>query len=942
MKGIFSRAYPYFSELNRQQTAISHDLGHNLKAIDTKHMDMVRKRVRSRPTHYISGLRDGKINVQRDDHDNDVNLRRPQNVDNKRRYQHDDFTRPYDRKTVNLDNSRTKRSVGKPYGKDWRDIYTNTPHVNSHHTNRSDLWQTSTLALLAAVVLMSALFLHLISDSNEKHLRRRRQAMRRPPIRVHKKTDEWIDDADDDLMEGDKTSNHASTAVSPDSRELPRPPAVYYHPYQPRLQQRQPHGKIPSTNVPSPGLVPAAAVSRAQPSGAAGKSQVPPPPIGESFQPTGNYYPLQPSGGVGTPYRPPTSGLTTPMSSRAIIPAESLSPSDRQTGEQAVRLGARVSPHQQQQQPREPSTEVQQLTVPQQRAMAAVPLHSDLSSFGSLTNEPSGDDPNVLHDRHHHSKHADEEVGRKDSPHAPRRRNPAAVKSPILLSPGTEDVAETLHRSRNSNIPNITEMLQETPRVANRRVLPKPTSALGLEDEEEQESHPTTATSAVSSTMAFASPPRAHASLQKNAMTPPEIPYVPSLGESRGLLLGPVHSQPPHSVNVDELQLFRMESGNVSHWEARVAEESSIIQRRVFSSFSSSEDDSTKEDAATDTIPSNDPRAGIDHKRDNLTKDTDAAMSLQGFVDFDKLELIEVIGGGGFGQVWKAKLRGTPVAVKVLTGSAQSKQVPKAVLQEFVAEINLLRGMQHPNICLYMGACIKPPNRAIVTELAANGSLWDALRLPLKPPYIACDGLSHDGWPMFLYEPDTRHGAPPTSGPGRRHLIAPPRYTWPWILVKKVAVGIARGMAYLHGGDPPVLHRDLKSANILLDESYNAKVCDFGLSRLKARERSMTGNCGTVQWMAPEVLASQAYNEKADIFSYGIICWELLSRQCPYDGMTPIQCALAVLNKNQRPEIPKWCPPALHALIRSCLKKNPDERPTFEEIIQTLDSIPDV
>lgn len=60
-------------------------------------------------------------------------------------------------------------------------------------------------------------------------------------------------------------------------------------------------------------------------------------------------------------------------------------------------------------------------------------------------------------------------------------------------------------------------------------------------------------------------------------------------------------------------------------------------------------------------------------------------------------------------------------------------------------------------------------------------------------------------------------------------------------------------MNYLHCGSPPVLHRDLKSANILLDDSYNAKVADFGLSRLKAQERSMTGNCGTVQWMAPEV-----------------------------------------------------------------------------------------
>jgi serine/threonine protein kinase len=102
----------------------------------------------------------------------------------------------------------------------------------------------------------------------------------------------------------------------------------------------------------------------------------------------------------------------------------------------------------------------------------------------------------------------------------------------------------------------------------------------------------------------------------------------------------------------------------------------------------------------------------------------------------------------------------------------------------------------------------------------------------------------------------------------------------------------------------------------------------------------MTGNVGTVQWMPPEVLANQSYNEKADVYSYGIICWELLTRECPYDKMTPIQCALAVLNRNQRPEIPKWCPPALQALIRSCIKKDPDERPSFTDILDALDKIP--
>ncbi len=244
--------------------------------------------------------------------------------------------------------------------------------------------------------------------------------------------------------------------------------------------------------------------------------------------------------------------------------------------------------------------------------------------------------------------------------------------------------------------------------------------------------------------------------------------------------------------------------------------------------------------------------------------------------------------------------------------------------------------MRHPNICLYMGACLKPPNRAIITELASNGSLWDALRLPLSAPFHPCDGQSRDAWPLSLYS-DSCHGGvmPSTYSP-----LIPPKGTWPWNLVKRVACGAARGMTYLHSGTPPVLHRDLKSANLLLDDSYTCKVCDFGLSRLKAQERSMTGNCGTVQWMAPEILSNQHYAEPADVYSFGIILWELLVAECPFEGMSAIQCALAVLNRDARPEIPPWCPPSFAALIRACWDKDPTKRPTFPQILLALDAMP--
>lgn len=325
---------------------------------------------------------------------------------------------------------------------------------------------------------------------------------------------------------------------------------------------------------------------------------------------------------------------------------------------------------------------------------------------------------------------------------------------------------------------------------------------------------------------------------------------------------------------------------------------------------------------------------GILHKRRDLTFCSDAASSLTTSIPFSELTLKTLIGGGGFGQVWSATWRGTPVAVKVLSASNQTENVSPAILQEFAAEINMLSGMRHPNICLYIGASLEPPNRAIVTELAANGSLWEALRSQLKAPYALPDSHSSGYWPIELHDPALLEKVDPRS------IMSPPSGTWPWALVRRVAEGAARGMNYLHCGKPAVLHRDLKSANVLLDESYIPKVCDFGLSRLNTEENSMTGNCGTVQWMAPEILANQKYAEPADVYSYGIILWELLTRECPYEGMNSIQCAMAVLNRGAKPEIPAWCPARFASLISRCIDKEPNKRPSFQEILDIFTFLP--
>ena len=96
----------------------------------------------------------------------------------------------------------------------------------------------------------------------------------------------------------------------------------------------------------------------------------------------------------------------------------------------------------------------------------------------------------------------------------------------------------------------------------------------------------------------------------------------------------------------------------------------------------------------------------------------------------------------------------------------------------------------------------------------------------------------------------------------------------------KLAIGIVKGMIYLHSFKIPVIHRDLKSLNILLDKHNNPKIADFGVTRLLSKKTN--DKVGTIQWMAPETISSQLYNEKTDVYSFGIILWEIFFEEAPY------------------------------------------------------------
>jgi len=147
-----------------------------------------------------------------------------------------------------------------------------------------------------------------------------------------------------------------------------------------------------------------------------------------------------------------------------------------------------------------------------------------------------------------------------------------------------------------------------------------------------------------------------------------------------------------------------------------------------------------------------------------------------------------------------------------------------------------------------------------------------------------------------------------------------------------MAIDAAKGMEYLHSLQ--IMHRDLKSKNMLVDRYNNVKLCDFGLCKVKTNDLN-TGGLGTISWMAPEVLSHENYSEKADVYSFGVILWELLTCEEPFNDV-PIFSVPVMVTKGERPPIPKDCPSLFKKLIKSCWSQSPKSRPDFKNIIQEL------
>jgi hypothetical protein len=247
------------------------------------------------------------------------------------------------------------------------------------------------------------------------------------------------------------------------------------------------------------------------------------------------------------------------------------------------------------------------------------------------------------------------------------------------------------------------------------------------------------------------------------------------------------------------------------------------------------------------------------------------------------------VGIGTFGEVKKAYWRKTLIAVKFLKKMENEEENIKT----FVEELNILKKLRHPNILLYIGASVTPPYYFLVTEYCENGNLFDYIHASSK---------------RFTIKNKDR---------------------------LKIALEIARGVNYLHSFNPPILHRDLKSLNILLDKNLTVKIADFGWARL--RDIHMTKQRGTFQWMAPEVIKKNNYSEKADVYSYGIILWELWVQEPPYFNVDRVYVAKKVAtDRYYRPQLTDEIPEDIQHLIVSCWDYDPDKRPTFEMVIEYL------
>ncbi|GAB6019018.1 hypothetical protein CHUAL_000649 [Chamberlinius hualienensis] len=249
------------------------------------------------------------------------------------------------------------------------------------------------------------------------------------------------------------------------------------------------------------------------------------------------------------------------------------------------------------------------------------------------------------------------------------------------------------------------------------------------------------------------------------------------------------------------------------------------------------------------------------------------------------LKMGEVIGKGEFGDVVLGNLRGQKVAVKTLKDNSKTAQA-------FLAEASVMSTLRHVNLVQMIGVVFDWPSVYLVTEYMAKGSLVDYLR-----------------------------------SRGRLHVTKRDQINF--------ATDTCAAMAYLES--KKVVHRDLAARNVLIADDGTAKVSDFGLARDESY--SQEGGKFPIKWTAPEALRQSKFSNKSDVWSYGILLWEVYSfGRVPYPRI-PLADVVKHVEKGYRMEAPEGCPPEIYEVMRQTWELTPDKRPTFGEIVVRLEQL---
>ncbi|XP_078084995.1 mitogen-activated protein kinase kinase kinase 13 [Mustelus asterias] len=246
-------------------------------------------------------------------------------------------------------------------------------------------------------------------------------------------------------------------------------------------------------------------------------------------------------------------------------------------------------------------------------------------------------------------------------------------------------------------------------------------------------------------------------------------------------------------------------------------------------------------------------------------------------VPFEEISELQWLGSGAQGAVFLGKFRGEDVAIK-------------KVREQKETDIKHLRKLRHPNIIAFKGVCTQAPCYCIIMEYCAHGQLYEVLRA------------------------------------GRKIT---PRLLVDW------SSGIASGMNYLHLHK--IIHRDLKSPNVLVTHDDTVKISDFGTSKELSDKSTKMSFAGTVAWMAPEVIRNEPVSEKVDIWSFGVVLWELLTGEVPYKDVDSSAIIWGVGSNSLHLPVPSTCPDGFKILMKQTWHSKPRNRPSFRQILLHLD-----